>query len=895
MAFSEMRTFQNRKATQNWTDNHMHRLQKDSEHEGPAPRILRSAEYMDEKSLGPRCWRMIRDNILNTPPFFKVNGEHLSYNLTTYIRNTSNSGRGKKTCKGELERRFKIMVPKEHCYSLTPSREMFGLNTTSDLIPHAKTGQGDLGYVLKAVGDMLGSSLNDLTPTARKGAISLVTRGIDVRHMALKAYLMLQQSILHTTMRDSDSHGINMDYIIRHANTSDMLERCTTHQLVVDCGGFSNEQAKLLYCLTQRWPLARSSIKGRVDIFSAVTLEEENAYLYTSNHADIHVIGAPDFQHPDYLLNIIVQVFSSLDAIDQLMMTFSECRGLAGMLAYIAEDTGEDELILALNYPISRGCNKFGGIRERVVDFNQVSHIQPSPCNLVLDLLSAEQGKNRLHCLGERLGLYNRNIFNNLDSERVSGVLRDHGYIGYGNNDAIMQDLVPWLKVLASGGGHLSAWLIAHATNVREYRYDETGQVPPPRLSLPLLWYDHETIGLSSHVEINSDKLVDGFDLLNPYQKYSKTTRIRKVINWLQAIGLGEDGFSINGLSWIGSEYTPAISDLIRDKCSDMEGNYKMFSVRITIVGAVVCQDPRGRRNHFFRNRELAGPEARTTPESGEYEESHRYYGCSSGWYERAVSPKTDGLRTKKYSTGRTSTTVRGARQAKQNEEVDVSTSSGEPVDPSDLGIASVTIPVLERGQALGDGNCALHALSGALEKEHVHVDIGKLKEMIDLSDLPDGFNWTDGMASTVAREMGYNLLVVNTNNNMVFKYDNLQPKDLYLYYTPADEHNQHGHYEPGFVKDRNKKIPVKQINNAAVSIDDELVRLVTIELHVEGPEKALDRLYKSAVPGSKLHNAIGAAKERIFHQDTLRALVRSKDKDREFSATFGQNEPVSE
>lgn len=63
-----------------------------------------------------------------------------------------------------------------------------------------------------------------------------------------------------------------------------------------------------------------------------------------------------------------------------------------------------------MKYPRARGSNLVGIEGAGQAQLVETSQFQALSAHLVLDLTMGIQAQNRLHCIGEKLGLHNENI-----------------------------------------------------------------------------------------------------------------------------------------------------------------------------------------------------------------------------------------------------------------------------------------------------------------------------------------------------------------------------------------------------------------------------------------------------------------------------------------------------
>lgn len=636
----ETKAFSDRKQEQDWTSSHVKMVYDKMYNIRSDKQIIRTG-FFDKNSMPEQAWRLLEDGNLNGPVYFRVPGTIIEVTTHTTMVKKTGPVEGKSRVSGEVSRQVETVFPEAVLVHLQPSKVKMSCGSMSDIVTNDGSGVGDEGR-LTAIGSIFGCGAQELEYTNRGGMLSLRMRGMDMRHMALKAYFLLMQTILHQSCGGYKRRGRYLEQEIKHAENIDVLRMFETSDVVVDCSQLSNAQAALLRVLCDRWPIAQCYSDEGTDMYSRIVLKAESYRLYTTKRQTMMVKTDGDFGNSDLLFALIVQLFDHFNCLPQLLEVFKNARGLALTMCKAAVSAAEKVVRAVVNYPLSRAYNGASLGKGSQLRLTETAHFQGTSANLMVDILMGMQAANRLHCIGERLGLFNDKLYSS-KNERMQGVLRDHGYAYNGAINNLYTDVMPWSDMLSSVGEAMLNWLYNYALDVRAYIAG--AEMVIDSTLIPLLYYDTKHIGLSSWDILRQTREFGAQTTINMATKVTHLAYVRENYQWLKAVGFDNSGISACGMSWIGTNHVPTLNPKLNTATQDLMGTYSLSRVVVAVDNAKEDVAYRNRAmEHLFRPVELIAVQPNCdVPEQRPIGTSVvRTYQSSSGKTRRGAPLDTD-------------------------------------------------------------------------------------------------------------------------------------------------------------------------------------------------------------------------------------------------------------
>lgn len=783
MAFARLPGFEDSKESKNVAESHR-RILAARLGSGGATRVILNDDYIDQSCMPAECWRMVMDGCLDLPLHFHVNKEYFDVEVGVQIHRTSNHPLGKSNAYSSTSFPLPLSVPSGNV-SLSANWNKCRNGVQYDIVTSDGTSMADDGSKVEAISSMLGCDLLSLEYSKRCGLMTKLARGLDVRHMALKAYFLLLQTSADQTFLDVDFSTSRRNAAVKSATAQQVLKAAIDHELIIDCTNMPDDQVKVLCLLVGDWPCCEYVDSTLRDVYSLCLMKAEDAFLYTTNGVKLRVVVDAEFPNAGRLLETTIQLFESLGAIDQLMEVFKDSKGLASFLGYAVSKAGMEDLELVLAYPLSHGASRLSKTKSGVCHLVQISQFISSSAHLLLDMAMGLQAFNRLHGLVERMGLASTDFFGTMGDMRIEGLLVDHGYSLEGHKNTFFKDAAPWIKCISSSADLAKRWLIAHARSMRKYLTENTPPSPYVSPVTPLLIHDPKPIALTSGELVKKEKHIDPKYMTSAYVELEQLESARSGLLWLEALGFGESSFSVAGLSRIGETELPAIDSMLRKSVQSLEGAYVPVKCTLSVTGHICGRSDRSATTgHFFKAYKLVGPIGyhgheedvppgviRSLPTTPSTElkgnppiadtRKYRPYGSGGNKSDKRISKSSskssgNGSVGKKDKSGKTRKTKKPAGSANE-----------EDLVPDEAAGEVEHTPLLEVVHVAGDGNCGLHAVVKSLVEAGIDVTEKEVLEVIK-DQMPAGEQWTCELMGAIANKYGAELCVVDDSNKEV-------------------------------------------------------------------------------------------------------------------------------
>ncbi|KAF6203214.1 hypothetical protein GE061_003632 [Apolygus lucorum] len=551
---------------------------------GSSTHVVLDDKYIDQSCMPAECWRMLMEGCLDLPLHFHVPGDYFQVEAGVQIQRTSNNPQGKSNAYSTTSFPLSLLVPDGNV-SLCANWNKCRTSPQYDVVLSNGEAMMDSGSKVEAVSSMLGCDLRSFEYGKRYG---LMTKfGLDVRHMALKAYLLLLQTCADQTFSDAEFFTSRTSVVVKNASAQQILKAAIDYELLVDCTSMPDDQVKVLCLLVGNWPCCEYVTEDSRDIYSVCLMRAEDAFLYTTNGVELKVVVDAEFLSAGRLLESTLQLFESLGAIDQLMEVFRDSKGLASFLGYAVSQPGVGNLNLVLAYPLSHGASKLAKAKKGVCHLVQIAQFISSSAHLLLDMAMGAQAFNRVHGLVERMGLASTDFFGSMEEKRVEGLLVDHSYGFEGHKNTFLKDAAPWIKCVASSGDLAKKWLLAHAKSMREYLVDNSRPSIFRSPITPLLIHDLKPIPLTSGELVKKERYIDPKGMTSGYIELEQLESARSGLLWLEALGFGESTFSVAGLSRSGETELPAIDSVLKKNVQALEGVYTPVKCTLAVRNLV--------------------------------------------------------------------------------------------------------------------------------------------------------------------------------------------------------------------------------------------------------------------------------------------------------------------
>lgn len=750
-------------------------------------------EICDQLCLEEYSSTILKSNLLQIPLNMDIKGSEFSLEMQGLIVRIQGEENSRKTVMSTVNRKYGMFTDEGNWTSIYNSGNAVGSDITGDLIVNDLHGVGWRYSEAGCMANMHGSNISQFDFDNIHGILSIKAKQADYRMIAVKGFLLLQQLITCYTFTDSEVHAQEFHMNVNYSPQEEVQDRSIDHDLVLDMSLFQEDECELLFYLTRKWPFQKCKLHGQKDIYSSVLVEEDDVIFYTSHDETIRIgNGRGIVMPPDDYFHRLVNLFTALDAVDQLFNVIKEMRGVIPFLNLCHAKEKES---ITLRYPKSCGINSFSGIapRNNVPKYTRVSQLLSSSAHLLLDMLMGVQGINNIHCIGEQMGIYNKRMFNENpiteNNTRITSLMRDHSFTLDGPTNKLQSLVLPWAKGLLSIGTILRDSLyvyqgLVRANNLRN-RKDHNNTC------LILTRLNPNPIPLSTSESINEPQ---------EFRMESKGTHLSgfrdiglvcKVVNWCSAVGLDQTGVSFGGLSWICEDSYPQIDNVMRQRISPMEGLYSLRNVSTTVQYMVARRGATsGHVSSLFR------------------EVTHGEAHCVAD--KSSDDMKRDSVQRIYSSSQKESVSAHTLPATNQPNKQDT-------YDPFKIAYDYDIGP-----DVLGDGNCGLRALSAAINGAGTPVTPEDLANKQGL-DMKVGYWQDDEDLAALSSSYGYNLLILS--DVQANYYDMNKKADLVLYHTGGN------HWRPG-VKSKNPDYEMPA--SAVLSKGNKVVDTVKIKAKVD-------------------------------------------------------------
>jgi len=421
--------------------------------------------YLSAREVDALCWDGIAgDLVRNNPLIMPVNMYNMGPMLSLFVE-------CRMVCTNVGERNHQV-IGRKLSYSLySPGKLTWHINGIG---PEASAANADLitvpheQYIANAIAESVNCMVMGIDSGAMKpsriAALSRVqTQPCHVEFLAVKGVMLLRQLILlHALGNNPHTLKAGMeDFVVNHCPYSTALDASSTHQVVVNVDDYSEEQVHLIADLTRHWPFQKLTVPGAArpqqDYYSCVNIKSDSLYLYGTSLENFQRRARTE--DPAILWNNLVQLFSVLGGLHQLIKVVRETRGLVQTLRLLCETMGRRDLCCRLHYPpTSCYVSLNAGKQHRLDNFAQVSQLEASTTTIVVDCLLGTAFLNNCHMFCETIGAYNSDFMshmgvcaNRMNELAITGGL--HSTVG----NPLVHLLTPWLSCLVDIGKHYYA------------------------------------------------------------------------------------------------------------------------------------------------------------------------------------------------------------------------------------------------------------------------------------------------------------------------------------------------------------------------------------------------------------------------------------------------------
>lgn len=402
---------------------------------------------------------------------------------------------------------------------------------------------------------------------------TIKSKPVDMRQMALKAMMLkLQLTLLHSSEEGNiEVEAQTLKREVPVLKTSQALDLFPRYNVIVDVTKFSVEQQKLLLVLCSAWPSQKLINAGAQDVYSMVSLEEEDFSFYVTSGESFTLSTDGHLPTPRELWSQCVQLFMNMGGFDDLITVVRDNRGLAPILTHNAAIANNNINVVSA-YPSStcyHGLSVNASPERRYI---APTMLESSSLVLLVDNIMLSVYLNNMLYLAEELGLGSKILYprpDARDNTKIGDVLYSHGLKGNSPQNSLMSKVCPWLARLdrfQNSGLHVMLDIV---NSMR--RGSDTGLIYCP------LNYAVSTIQTVCTASLMREKMeIDLSKIMGFKSNVSKTWEVIRLLNWYKAASgssLPCYGTSVFGAKLKGDEMR-LLGDVVHKK-----GHFKVSRI----------------------------------------------------------------------------------------------------------------------------------------------------------------------------------------------------------------------------------------------------------------------------------------------------------------------------
>lgn len=416
---------------------------------------------------------------------------------------------------------------------------------------------------------------------------SIESMGHNYEEIFCKLYLLLLQSMLSHRVTGARLYG---EIVALHAppgNLQVVEDMCARSNCVINVSNMSISIVNLIHRASLPWPSQvvkyDDSGKQKKD-FTAALYMPRTTIAFVGDQEAVVLESGPITLEPTSLWVLIAQCATALDAIDDMCNAFKKMRGLA-YFAFSLGEAGllekkldryaqEDEFIIDVQPAC--GINTMDTSRKNVVLIP--TELMSSSAILLLEVMESNHCWNRLHALVETLGLTNTDIYGKRveNAQFFASVCRDIGFIS-GSDFSPLPAMVFGMCKILQGQHKLKNVLIAYTHLLKHKK--RRNRLPYIKVvsSFPIDIKGCCTAGL-----LKATVAIDTAESVGILAK--DIAYANDVVSWMTAIGMN-DVVPLGGACRLGKKGYAQIAEG-REGLLGLHGKYKLLRVSVDVVNA---------------------------------------------------------------------------------------------------------------------------------------------------------------------------------------------------------------------------------------------------------------------------------------------------------------------
>lgn len=460
---------------------------------------------------------------------FRGVNKDLSVMITTMLESDGNHSQ---SIKFSQNIEYSMYRPEEIVVSLVPSA-LTKDGPRGDMVKLVNQNSHAVGLSESIAAKAVGVEMNLMSGKSATKMNAIRNKPVDMRQMALKAVMIKLQLTLAYALEESEVEfeTIELKHQIDKKTTTDALKGYPSKDIIIDVAKLSCEQRDILLALCSRWPSQRLKSGSGYDIYSAVTIDEENFDLYSSQELEGEILFNGLLMTPRVFWVQCVQLFMNLGGLDDLVEVVRDTRGLAPILIHNTRTFGR-QMSLISAYPMSScyyGINTRSALNRKYL---APTILESSTLVLLLDNMMLSIYLNNIVYMGENLGLGSKSLFPTVSGDhntKVMDVLTCYHLLSGLPSCELMSLACPWLSSV--GRFHTSGVKVL-MDMVNRIRNREKH----PLVCCTLNYKVPTKMRVSSAMLIRCEQEVDVSKIMGFQSSVDATGPTIQLVNWYNAI-----------------------------------------------------------------------------------------------------------------------------------------------------------------------------------------------------------------------------------------------------------------------------------------------------------------------------------------------------------------------